>query len=215
VLNFLLISHALGEIIPAPLPAALASDTREAGFWAFSSYGKMAHFGTFDETLLPVPKGTLRSHSLLHIAVAKADRAAIARQVSNGINVNALAGDGLAALHWSMANDNTEPMQKLLELGADPDVRSTQGATPIMNAVQSNKTSHLQVLLAAGALINARDNRGFTALHRAAEMGYADIVQILLSGGADKTIEAEHHTALSFAKARGNKAVIELLSTGE
>jgi ankyrin repeat protein len=61
-------------------------------------------------------------------------------------------------------------MQKLV-VSADPNVRTTQGATPVMNAAQSNKVEPLNLLLKSGALINAKDNRGFTALHRAAAMG--------------------------------------------
>jgi len=211
-LNFLLISHSIGEIVPAPLPKELETNTRSAGLWAFSSYGNMAQLGTFDETFLAPPIGKLRSHSLLHIAVAKSDIANIEKQVRNGINVNSLAGDGLATLHWSIATDNIEPMKKLLELGADPNVKTTQGATPIMNAVQSNKIEHLRTLLDSGALVNAIDNRGFTALHRAAEMGHIEILKLLLTNGADKDIQAEGHTALTLAKARENKQMIELLN---
>jgi ankyrin repeat protein len=118
----------------------------------------------------------------------------------------------LATLHWAIANDSIEPMKKLIELGADPNVRTIQGATPIMNAVQSNKISHLNLLLKLGAFVNAQDNRGFTALHRAAEMGHFEIVKILLENGADKTIAAENHTAFSLALAGENKELIQLLS---
>ncbi|RZL37215.1 MAG: hypothetical protein EOO96_05465 [Pedobacter sp.] len=211
-LNFLLISHSIGEITPAPLIKELEMNTRSAALWAFSNYGNMAHFGVFDEEFMPVPTGKLRSHSLLHIAVAKSDIYEIERQVKNGINVNSLAGDGLATLHWSIANERIESMQKLFELGADPNVKTTEGATPIMNAVQSNKIEHLNLLLKSGAAINAQDNSGFTALHRAAEMGHLEALQILLANGADKTIEAEKHTALSLAKARDNKEIIEILN---
>lgn len=212
VLNFLLISHAMGEVVPAPLPKELELDTNRAGTWAFSSYGNMAHLGIFDENFIPLPKGILRSHSLLHIAVAKSNMDEIERQVKKGTNVNLLAGDGLATLHWSIACESIESMDKLIELGADPNVRTLQGATPLMNAVQSNKIEHFNLLLQSGALVNAKDNRGFTALHRAAEMGHLEIVKILLSKGADKTVEAENHTALSLARARENKEIIELLT---
>ena len=52
VLNFLLISHSIGEITPAPLPKELEVNTRKAGLWAFSSFGKMAQIGTFDENFI-------------------------------------------------------------------------------------------------------------------------------------------------------------------
>lgn len=211
VLFFLLISHAMGQIVPAPLPPSLESDTRDAGLWAFSSYGNMAHLGTFDQKFLPVPEGKLRSHSLLHIAVAKSDLSQIERFVKKGFNVNLLAGDGLATLHWSIACKDTDSMKKLLELGADPNTKTTKGATPLMNAIQSKKTGHIKLLIESGALVNAQDNRGFTALHRACEMGETEIVKLLLFNGADKVIEAETHTALSLAVARNHKAIIELL----
>lgn len=213
VLNFLLISHSMEEIVPAPLPKELISNTRSAGLWAFSSYGNMAYVGTFDENFMPAAKGKLRSHSLLHIAVAKSDLNEIERQVNKGININSLAGDGFATLHWSIATEGVEPMLKLLELGADPNVRTAEGATPIMNATELHKIDHLNLLLKSGAFVNAKDNKGFTALHRAAEMGHLEIVQLLLSNGADKSIESENHTALSLATARSHKEIINLLST--
>lgn len=211
VLNFLLLSHPMGQVVPAPLPLHLESNTRDAGHWAFSYYGNMAHVGTFDHSFIPVSENKLRSHSLLHIAVAKSDIDQIERLVKNGSNVNLLAGDGLATLHWSIACEDTESMKKLFELGADPNIMSIQGATPLMNATQFKKTEHLRLLIESGAFVNARDNRGFTALHRAAGMGEIEIVKLLLSNGADKTIEAKSHTALSLAIERNYKDIIELL----
>jgi ankyrin repeat protein len=107
------------------------------------------------------------------------------------VHLNYLAGDGLAPLHWAIAPESTASMEKLLKLGAAPDVRSVEGATPIMNAAQSGKNSHLNMLLQAGASVNARDNSGFTALHRAAERGYEEMVDILLKNGADKSVEVK------------------------
>ena len=117
----------------------------------------------------------------LHHAVARGDADGIDLQVNWGANINALAGDGLATLHWSVACHNTEMMEKLLAMGAVPNVLSTQGATPIMNAVQSNMAAHLELLLSSGALINAKDHRTFTALHRAAAMGNTKICLLYTS----------------------------------
>lgn len=210
-LNFLLISHAIGEIVPAPLPKELESDTNNAGLWAFSNYGNMAHIGVFDERFKAAPRGRLRTHSLLHIAVARADLKEMEQQIKNGVDVNVLAGDGLAPLHWSVATENTDAMEKLIELGANLNVKTLQGATPIMNAVQSNKIAHLKILLKSGALVNETDNRGFTALHRAAEMGNLDMVTLLLANHADKSIVAENYMPLSLAEKGAHQEVIDLL----
>lgn len=210
-LNFLLISHAIGEIVPAPLPKELEPDTKNAALWAFSNYGNMADIGVFNENFRAPATGKLRTHSLLHIAVARSDLKEMEQQIKNGVDVNVRAGDGLATLHWSVATESTDAMEKLIELGVDPDVRTLQGATPMMNAVQSDKMAHLKVLLNSGALVNATDNRGFTALHRAAEMGNVAMVTLLLANNADKNIIAEGHTALSLAESRGHQEVIDLL----
>lgn len=171
LLKYILISYAIGENVPAPLPDELATSTKEAGLWAFSMYGNRAQVGTFDAGIDPIATIPLRSHSMLHIAVARGDIAQIKEQFQKGVGLNLLAADGLAPLHWSIASGKVEAMETLLELGADPNVRSIEGATPLMNAAQSNKLPHLNLLLASPADINAADNRGFTALHRAAEKG--------------------------------------------
>ncbi|MCW3161103.1 ankyrin repeat domain-containing protein [Chryseobacterium oryctis] len=211
VLRFLLISHVMREEFPAPLSKDFVEDTNQAAIWAFSLYGNMADFGIFDENFVPKPKGILRSDSLLHIAVAKSEENEIVNLIRKGLAIDGWASDGLSPLHWSIITENTDSLSKLLELGADPNVRSYQGATPIMNAVQANKKEHLALLLKSGAFVNAKDNRGYTALHRAAEINHLEIVKILLDNRADKNIEAEGNTALSLAITRNNKEIIELL----
>lgn len=211
-LMFLLVSHGLGEVTPAPLPDLFLHDPDKAALWAFSTYGNKAQVGVFNSGYIPSSKTPLRSHSLLHIAVARGDAEGIDLQLKWGAGINALAGDGLATLHWSIAYHNTEMTEKLLSLGADPNVMSYQGATPVMNAVQSNKPEHLAVLLRAGAWVNASDHRGFTALHRAAEMGHVEMVKLLLHAGADPSLAAENHTALSLAKGKGHLQIVELLN---
>lgn len=212
ILNFILISHSIGEIIPAPIPAEYENDTDLASKWAFSAYGNMGQLGIFTTDFLPVSDSPLRTHSLLHIAVARGEIQEIEDEFNRGTNLNALAGDGLAPLHWSIAPENIDSMAKLLDLGADPNGLTHEGATPIMNAVQSNKMDKVKLLLDYGALINIQDDRGFTALHRAAERGHIDIVKFLLANGADKTISAQGHTAISLATITEQHEIIELLN---
>jgi len=210
-LKNLLANYATDELVPVLLPSEFSSTHKKAALWAFGLYGNVAQFGIFDENFDPRLAKPLRSHSLLHIAVARGDLEKISEHVRHGINVNLLAADGLAPLHWSIASPTTDAMKKLLALGADPDVPSVEGATPLMNAIQSNKVEHLNLLLEADADVNARDNRGFTSLHRAAEMGFVEIVRTLLSKGADKKALANGYTPLSFAEKRGHKEIVKLL----
>jgi len=211
LVKYLLISHSINQIVPAPLPRELESTPKDAALWAFSVYGNIAQIGIFDETFDPPVNKPLRSHSLLHIAVAQGNINEVEKQFRNGLSLDLLAGDGLAPLHWSIASKEIQVMEKLLELGADPDSRSAEGATPLMNAVQSNKIHHVNLLLQSGANANAIDNRGFSSLHRAAEMGHLDIVIILLKSGADKNISSDGHTPLSFAERRGHEEIVKVL----
>ncbi|WP_109434746.1 MULTISPECIES: ankyrin repeat domain-containing protein [Aquimarina] len=210
ILMFLLYSHSLNETVPAPIPKDLSSNTDQAGMWAFSTYGNMAHFGYFGEDFNYKTALKLRTHSLLHIAIARGELDKINLELDRNTNINCLAGDGLSTLQWAITADSNV-LSLLLDKGANPNTKSTEGATPIMNAVQSNKVEHLNILIENKADLNAKDNRGFTALHRASEMGHQEIVRILLENGADKNVEAESHTPLSLAIAMKNKEIINLL----
>lgn len=210
VLKFLIHSHVLKETVPAPIPIELKENTDNAGLWAFSSYGNMAHFAHFEESINYSTKSKIRSHSLLHIAIARGKLDKVKEELDKGANINSLAGDGLSTLQWSIVR-NPEILEFLLKEGANPNTESFEGATAIMNAVQSNKMEHLKLLIENKADVNKQDKRGFTALHRAAEMGHVEIVKVLLQNGARKELEAEGHTALSLAKARDYKEIIEIL----
>ncbi len=211
ILKFLIHSHVLNEVVPAPIPKALQENLEAAGMWAFSTYGNMAHLGHFESEVAYQTEFPLRSHSLLHIAIARGDLAQVEAELQTGANINALAGDGLSTLQWAMATD-PNILEYLLETGADPNTLSTEGATPIMSAVQSNKLAHLNLLISYKGNVNAQDYRGFTALHRAAEMGHIEITKALLEQGADKNIASEGHTALSLAEARNNVEIIKILA---
>ena len=137
--------------------------------------------------------------------------------------IDLLAADGLAPLHWALAarrrtvpligfwNKDTTMLRHLLQRGSPVDVRSVQGATPLMNAIQTGTARQVAFLLNHGADPNAADARGFTSLHRAAEMGKMELVKMLLAHGAAREVEAQGHTPLSFAKARNHEDIVSLL----
>ncbi|PSL29061.1 ankyrin repeat domain-containing protein [Chitinophaga ginsengisoli] len=211
ILQFLMTGYVRNQIVPVPLPEEIKNDTRTAAMWSFSMFGKLAKVGVFDEQFKAQSDIPVRSHTLLHIAAAKGDLAAITSLHQKGYNLDARAGDGLTVLQWSISVEGTAVLEHLLALGAHPDARSTEGATALMNAVQSNRSDALQLLIKAGADVNAKDDRGFTALHRAAEMGHLELAKVLLAAGADKHVVAQGHTPVSLAEARQEAAMIQLL----
>ncbi len=213
VLDFLIQSHALDVLYPAPLPAGIESDPSLAAFWCMSCFGNRAHFATPHPLPENLPDKPLRTDSLLHIAVARGDSAAVRRLLDAGLPADLLARDGLTPLHWAIAREDTSMLSLLLERGSPVDVRSVERATPLMNAAQGRSLQKVAFFLDHGADPNATDGRGFTTLHRAAEMGEVEIVRMLLDRRASRNAEAQGHTPRSLAAARGESAIVELLDS--
>jgi ankyrin repeat protein len=114
-------------------------------------------------------------------------------------------------MHWALTGRGTAMLDHLLRRGSPIDVRSAEGATPLMNAVQDGDLDRATFLLDHGADPNAIDLRGFAALHRAAESGHKGLVELLLARGAAANVVAEGHTALSLAEQRGRAEICALL----
>ena len=99
----------------------------------------------------------------------------------------------------------------LLAAGVPIDIRSAEGATPLMNAIQDKELEKVQWLVDRKANVNAADDRGFTPMHRAAEMGLADTVKFLLAHGAKADSRAGEYTPCSLARMRGEDEIVRLL----
>jgi len=209
--DYLLRSHALNMIYPVPLPVGMEGDPKVAAIWCLSMFGNRALFATSYRFDRHQPERPLRSHSLLHIAVARGQASEVEAHLAAGVPVDLLAGDGLAPLHWALAREDTAIMSLLLDRGSNVDVRSSEGATPLMNAVQRARVDKVKFLLDKGADVNARDLRGFTCLHRAAEMGNVETLQVLLDRGANWNLEASGQTARSLAEKRNHREIIAAL----
>lgn len=213
MIDYLIRSHALDLIYPAPLPADLAGNTQQAGMWCMSAFGNRALVAAVDPLPFQPPDKPLRTNSLLHIAAARGDVEAARQQLAQGLPIDLLAQNGMTALHWALVSDMTEVADLLLAQGLSVDVRSAEGATPLMNAVQGHHHTWMAYLFNHGADANATDNRGFTALHRAAEMGDKTAVELLLGQGANAQQEAHGYTPLSLARQREETEIVQLLES--
>lgn len=107
-------------------------------------------------------------------------------------------------------------MKLLLAHGANVDLPTATGVTPLMAAAGSGSASldtrgrykteaqakeAIELLLAHGAQINAKDKAGQTALHGAAGWGYNSVVRTLVEGRIDLfTKDAQGRTAADIAK---------------
>ncbi|MGH1340342.1 MAG: ankyrin repeat domain-containing protein [Nannocystales bacterium] len=209
-LEYLLRDYGLGEGLPMPIPFPFEHRHHEAALFAFSLVGHTARFVTHHRPVLAPPYQPLRTVNALHLAVAQKDLAAVDTAIGSGISLDVLATDGLAPMHWAVGF-GTDVVAGLLDRGAEVDVRSDEGATPLMQAVQGRDDDAVNLLLERGASARAVDERGFSALHRAAEMGQEHTARSLLDAGADPMCLAGEHTPLTLARTTGEAAIVEML----
>jgi len=212
-MDYLIRTHALGLLFPAPLPPDFDKSPKLAAMWCMNIFGNMALCATSQQVGGEVPKKPLRTHSLLHISVARGDIQTVEKHLASGLPVDILAADGLTPLHWAFAQKDTAMAEFLIRHGSPVDVRSAEGATPLMTEVQRGNREKINFLLARGADVNAVDLRGFSCLHRAAEFGNLELTRFLLERGARSDVNAQGHTPISLAEQRGYGEVVKLLES--
>ncbi len=100
-------------------------------------------------------------------------------------------------------------VQLLLEKGANPNERDTQGKTPLHHAASTGQIQNIALLLTAGADPNIRDKYGETPLYF---VNNADSAQILIENGANVNQQDKFgNTPLHEATTEGHIQLIKSL----
>jgi ankyrin repeat protein len=139
--------------------------------------------------------------------------AALDMLLKQGARIGLTDDEGRAALHWAARGPfGLECVVALLDHGADPNIATPEGTTPIMESalvafavdlapefgITSVKT--VRVLLDRGADLNAKTKHGVTVLIRAAIGGNPATVKLLLDHGADvKARDSNGNSARDYA----------------
>lgn len=135
--------------------------------------------------------------------------------VQYGSDVNCPGWLGTPLIMALTCNPDPEDCAFLLAHGANPNVQSQLGETPLVQAAHVGTLKTVQLLLRAGADVNIRDADGKTALMMATENcmdSETEIVTLLLKAGADPTlVDKSGKTAEDQASANGNKPLARLL----
>lgn len=131
-----------------------------------------------------------------------------------GVDPNTKDARGYTALVYATENGHNTSVQKLLEVGADPNVilSSIDEWTPLIIASSEGYIDIVRNLLENGADIDFQSSDKETALIRATIEGHVDIVQELLENKANVDLrDDEGNTALDEALNRGYDEIVELL----
>lgn len=137
--------------------------------------------------------GNKNGWNALHYAARYSART-IKLIINDIININSSSNDGETALHLFLNNNNKEKyLLFLLDKGADPNIQTEKGATPLYLAVMNKSVSMVKLLLDRGADVNIKSKNGTAAIHSAVHSApnnpeSSNMIELLLNSGA--TLEA-------------------------
>ena len=124
-------------------------------------------------------------------------------------------------IDWQRANGHIGvtvarilPIAWPIGLGNEGETLEDPDETPLMQAAERGDLKAVEQLLVAKPDVNARDQGGETALIRACRSSQAnpEVVKALLAAGADINFRSRNdYTALAWATARNNTAVVQVL----
>jgi ankyrin repeat protein len=154
------------------------------------------------------------SGDLSLVTAVKSHDATVTKKLlaERSVAVDASEGDGMTALHWAAYHDDVALVEALLSHGANANVATRYGITPLGLAVENGNPRMTASLLAAGADPNL-DNGGQTALHIAARTNATQAGRLLLAKGAavDARTDWQSVTPLMVAASAGASAMVEVL----
>ena len=105
--------------------------------------------------------------------------------LAHGVDVNYQDEQyGASALHAASQGGKEDIVKILLKRGADVNLKSKEGNTPLMAAAFNHHESVVKILLEAGAEVNTKNEADETALSLAREEKQEGIIQHLLQAGA-------------------------------
>jgi ankyrin repeat protein len=120
---------------------------------------------------------------------------------------------GATAFWRAASSTDVGAMKLLVKYGADPDIPTLGGTTPLeaasgigwgyhysMNAPDYTWLDAVKYCVELGADVNAADARGYTPLHGAAYIGNNELIQYLVDHGADvKAVAKDKNTVADMA----------------
>ena len=113
----------------------------------------------------------------------------------------------MAAIEGSVSS-----LYALLELQANPDIQTNDGATALLAASHYGHEQCIHLLIQSKADPNIQENKGVTALVMASQKGDHQCVDLLLRSKADPDIQANNGvTALHMASQKGDHQCVDLL----
>jgi ankyrin repeat protein len=201
-LALILTSITFGAAAPNTLPEALYTAIRA---------NDLAVLDTLLKERAGVNVRDTEGATPLMYAAAVGSIDAMNRLLAAGADVNARNALGSSALTWAVKD--LAKVKLLLDHGADVNVTSIPGRTPLLVATMHNPSAEVvKLLIAHGADAHAVDKLHATALHTAAVAADIGTLRVLLDAKVDVNArDAADFTPLMVAAANGSVEAVKLL----
>lgn len=108
--------------------------------------------------------------------------------LKEGMDVNAVDGDGDTPLHTACMHKRYDTAKYLIEQGAAIDIVAHDGNVALSTAAAHGLVKIVELLIRKGAEINPHNKKGKTPLDRAYEFGHVECVEKLLEHGAKTNV---------------------------
>jgi hypothetical protein len=145
-------------------------------------------------------------------AAAQGDIALVRAMAAQGIDANAVNGDGRTAVVTAAWRGHERIVQVLLDTGVEIDVADNRGRTALSWAAINGYPKIVKTLLREEAMVDVRDDQGMTPLIRAAWNGHQKIVAALIAATANvNAADNRGITALQRAETQDAQGIIAML----
>jgi ankyrin repeat protein len=133
--------------------------------------------------------------------------------LKKNVNINYRDADGNTPLFYAVNNGHEEVVKTLLYYGADPNIGSFDGFTPLMNtALQGNFDMAQLLLYDSRTKLDIYDVNNCTALHYASYYDNIYIADMLIYYGASTILKAKYKSSpLLLASYSGDTALAQIL----
>ena len=132
-------------------------------------------------------RGEDQSRPKLHKIILGGSSASLEEALTlEGLVIDEMDSRGYTALLWAVSRNDNLAVELLLKAGADPNISTPTGSSPLHFASWRQNLPCVRMLLNAGATLNHVDSVGDTALHHAAQRcANLDLLEVLIFAGID------------------------------
>lgn len=203
-------------------PSSLPMELDYSGFDIVKAtqYGAITRVRELVDSGWDVNQPDSETVTLLHWAAINNRRDIISFLLERGAMVDAVGGElNATPLHWATRQGHLGACVQLMQAGADPSLRDTEGCSCIHIAAQFGHTAICAYFIARGINPDLQDRAGMTALMWAAwKVQALDPVRLLMTLGANpSTFDHTHgNTALHWSiLARNTVCISSLIFKGK